>query len=87
MTYQLVKFEYKHFSYSRAEVIHLPNWFEKLRGKRAELVTYIGWVDFWMNEVTYTNASFKVRALITTEWHNHDLKHFKLKFSKRHDNH
>jgi len=76
MTYELVKFEYKYFAYSRAEVIHLPNWFEKLFGKRAQLVTYIGWVDFWINETTCNNAPYAVRALITTEWHNHDLINF-----------
>jgi len=77
MTYQLVKFQYKHFSYSRAEVIHLPNWFERnILRKSAQMVTYIGWVDCWQNDFTYDYAPYAVKNLLLTAWHNADSEYY-----------
>lgn len=77
MNYQVVKFEYKHFSYSKAEVVHWPNWFERLLRKRAVVVQYKGFVDYWVRTDTFDKAPYSLRNALLTEWHNHDLAHFK----------
>lgn len=76
MNYQLIKFEYKHFNHSSAQVMHTPNWLEKLMGKKTNLVVYEGWVDYWVNSVTFDRAPYKVKCLLLTEWHNKDAAYF-----------
>lgn len=76
MKYQVVKFQYNNFQLSTAEVIHWPNWFERLFRKQAKLVQYTGFVDYWVRTDTKQEAPYALRAALLTEWHNHDLAYF-----------
>lgn len=77
MRYQLLTFQYKNFDHCHAQVLQRPNWLQKLFGKKTNVVSYAGWVDFWFNEVTNEAPPYAVKCMLTKEWHQRDTEFFK----------